>query len=90
MGADLAEIVDLAARRGTQAAELVIERAVHEVMDAIMGAPDALAVICGAARSLHEHCIDALLFAHVAQMVIDRMSAVEREADQPDQPNPAA
>jgi hypothetical protein len=54
-------------------------------MDAIMGAPDALAVICGAARSLHEHCIDALLFAHVAQMVIDRMLAIERDpADQPD------
>jgi hypothetical protein len=84
-----AEIIDLAARRtrgSTQAAALAIERAVAEVMQNIKDSPDALAVICAAARSLADHHLTAVVFGGVAQMVIDRMLEIER--DQANQPDP--
>jgi hypothetical protein len=87
----VSEIIDLAARRtrtSTKAAVAAIEYAVHEVMQNIKDSPDALAVICSAARSLADHNLTAALFGAAAQMVIDRMLAIER--DQANQPDPAA
>src|ERR1051325_3509677 len=70
-----AEVVDLAARRtrhATQVAEAAIERAVDDVIWAINNEPDAAAVIRGAARSLSDRGMSAVLFGSAAQMVINR------------------
>jgi hypothetical protein len=83
----VAEIVDLAARRARSGAvaevaeaELAVERALYDVLMSIHSDSDSRAAIYGMAQSLADRGISTELFAHVAQMVINRMIEL-REPD---------
>jgi hypothetical protein len=87
----LAEVIDLTARhaRSGQAAELIVERAVYEILGSIHSMADSRAALHGLARSLTDRDISAVLFGQAMQMVINRMLEIGR-GYQADQPDPAA
>jgi len=85
----VAEVIDLAARhaRSGQAAELIVERAVQEILSSIHSIWDSRAALHGLARSLTDRDISAVLFGRSMQLVINRMIEIER-GDQAGRPAP--